>query len=405
MKALRNLLYVLIATTLAGLFQSCINDNYPIEDPATDDNSVYLVLHIGLATPTRASNLPNELMHTLRIVLLDENGDIEYNKRVEDLGVSEYGYHIISTKTGKKKIYLIANEGCVDRVNGVNGEQQSLTNLLDNLKNGNASTTLDNVYFTPSLHGIEQRIPISAYYEFEITEEELKASNSRQAKRDFDLVYAATKFEIRFENYLNTSVTINKLSISFVADDMYLFAHFEGDNETTLLKTMPEAQGGGSWIEWLKEVSEETTAKPNLPDNEDINNAYEWLTDYVLPTNTHNELAIITQSTGNNTIGGRTNGNTPGTLSFTNLYTTESKYIPQGGTEQKYTLDVTLTSNGNNGNTQTKKFEPQEIPNLRTLFRNTHAIITVSIRQDLQNLQIDYTVCPWDEKSTDITFK
>ena len=400
-------MYVLIATTLAGLFQSCINDNYPIEDPATDDNSVYLVLHIGLATPTRASNLSNELMHTLRIVLLDENGEIEYNKRVEDLGngVSEYGYHIISTKTGKKKIYLIANEGCVDRVNGVNGGTQSLTDWLNKLTKENAND-LDNVYFTPSLHGAEQNIPISAYYEFEITEEELKASNSRQAKRDFDLVYAATKFEIRFENYLNTSVTINNLSISSVADDMYLFAHFDkGNNETTLLKTMPEAQGGGSWIEWLKEVSEETTAKPNLPDNEDINNAYDWLTDYVLPTNTHNELAIITQSTGNNNTIGQINGNTPGTLSFTNLYTTESKYIPQGGTEQKYTLDVTLTSNGNNGNTQTKKFESQEIPNLRTLFRNTHAIITMSIRQNLQNLQIAYTVCPWDEKSTDITFK
>lgn len=401
MKALRSLLYVLIATTLAGLFQSCINDNYPIEDPATDDNSVYLVLHIGLATPTRASNLSNELMHTLRIVLLDENGDIEYNKRVEDLGngVSEYGYHFISTKTGKKKIYLIANEGCV---NEINGGTQSLTDLLNKLTNGNASTTLDNVYFTPSLHGTEQRIPISAYYEFEITEEELKASNSRQAKRDFDLVYAATKFEIRFENYLNTSVTINNLSISSVADDMYLFAHFdEGNNKTTLLKTMPEAQGGGSWIEWLKEVSEETTATPDLPGNEGINNASGWLTDYVLPANTHKKLAI-TQSTGK-TIE-QINGNTPGTLSFTNLYTTESKYIPQG-TEQKYTLDVTLTSNGNNGNNQTKEFTSQVIPNLRTLFRNTHAIITVSIRQNLQYLQIDYTVCPWDEKKTDITFK
>lgn len=404
MKALRNLLYVLIATTLAGLFQSCINDNYPMEDPATDDNSVYLVLHIGLATPTRASNLSNELMHTLRIVLLDENGDIEYNKRVEDLGkedlgngVSEYGYHFISTKTGKKKIYLIANEGCV---NEVNGGTQSLTDLLDKLTNGNASDDLDNIYFTPVLHGTEQRIPISAYYEFEITEEELKASNSRQAKREFDLVYAATKFEIRFENYLTTSVTINNLSISSVADDMYLFAHFDkGNNETTLLKTMPAAQGGRSWIEWLKEVSEETTANPNLPDNEDINNAYGWLTDYVLPTNTHNELAI-TQSTDNNTIGGRTNENTPGKFTFTR-YTTESKYIPQEGTEQKYTLDVTLTSNDNN---QTKTFTSQEIPNLRTLFRNTHAIVTVSI-YGISDITLQVMLRPWDTyTSGDITF-
>ena len=398
MKALRNLLYVLIATTLAGLFQSCINDNYPMEDPATDDNSVYLVLHIGLATPTRASNLSNELMHTLRIVLLDEKGDIEYNKRVEDLGygVSEYGYHFISTKMGKKKIYLIANEDCVNKVNG---EQQSLTDLLDNLKNGNASDDLDKVYFTPVLHGTEQRIPISAYYEFEITEEELKASNSRQAEREFDLVYAATKFEIRFENYLNTSVTINNLSISSVADDMYLFAHFDkGNNETTLLKTMPEAQGGGSWIEWLKEVSEGTTANPNLPDNEDINNAYGWLTDYVLPANTHNELAI-TQSTDNDTIGGRTNENTPGELTLTR-YTTESKYIPQG-TEQKYTLDVTLTNNGNN---QTKTFTSKELPNLRTLFRNTHAIVTVSI-YGISDITLQVMLRPWDAyTSGDITF-
>lgn len=402
MKALRNLLYVLIATTLAGLFQSCINDNYPMEDPATDDNSVYLVLHIGLATPTRASNLSNELMHTLRIVLLDENGDIEYNKRVEDLGkedlgygVSEYGYHIISTKTGKKKIYLIANEDCVNKVNG---EQQSLTDLLDKLTNGNASTTLDNVYFTPVLHGTEQRIPISAYYEFEITEEELKASNSRQAKRDFDLVYAATKFEIRFENYLTTSVTINDLRISSVADDMYLFAHFEGNNETTLLKTMPAEQGGRSWIEWLKEVSEETTANPNLPDNEDINNAYGWLTDYVLPTNTqHKEISMATTNDPDATIQGKTESNTPGKLTLTR-YTTESKY---GDANQTYWLNIELSREND---IESTKFEPQEIPNLRTLFRNTHAIVTVSI-YGISDITLQVMLRPWDTyTSGDITF-
>lgn len=381
-----------------------IYDNYPVEDeaPNADPNGATLVLKVGLATPTRAED-DIERMHSLRVVLLDDQGTVEYNDYInsssrpdlfdsknDGTGLTEFDYsqyQYIRTKPGKKKIFLIANEESVGSVQSANGGFNSLADALASKQIGDSGFEgfANSIYFKPDF---SKNLVISSMYEFEIPKEVLETEDHRYIpEQTFWLVRAAAKFQFFFENHRYNPVTIDNLTISSVADDTYLMGHVgETDYE----------KAGKYWVDWLKEVSDETTNNPDNPENDRINTQYGWLTDYTIPQTAHNQLNVKNAITGNNWIINRYADNAkPWTLPP--VYCSESRNI--SGNAQNYTLTITLTDD-NDGKTQTFNVDLD----LPALFRNTSVRVKIALYGDSQ-LQVDVMLTAWDEQTSgDITF-
>lgn len=382
-----------------------IYDNYPVEDeaPNADPNGATLVLKVGLATPTRADN-DRENMHSLRVVLLDADGKVEYNDYInsssrpdlfdsknDGTGLTEFDYsqyRYIRTRPGKKKIFLIANEESVGSVQSANGDFTSLTEALASKQVGDSGfeAFANSIYFKPDF---SKNIVISSMYEFEIPEKVLETEDHRYIpEQTFWLVRAAAKFQFFFENHRYNPVTIDNLTISSVADDTYLMGHV-GATEYT--------KDGIYWVDWLKKVSDATTANPDDPENDGINGRYGWLTDYTIPQTAHKELNVKNAIAGDKWVIDQYADNAePWTLPP--VYCSESRNM--SGDEQNYTLTITLTDDDGKPQTFTEDLD-LELP---ALFRNTSVRVKIALYGDSQ-LQVNVMLTAWDnETSGDITF-
>lgn len=438
MKWCKDILLLLVTGLLvsAAGCDSFIYDNYPVgSDP---EDLVTLVLDIGLVAPTRAAaDNAREEMHDLRIVLLDDKGAVEYNEHIIfDDPLTEYkegtpGYQFIRTKPGSKKIFLVANEKGVNSVQLTDSYEgadratlsgQSLTAVLESRPavSPDAAEPTDfedlvkSIYFVPGDDYSGMNIPLSSSYEFNIPDEKA----GERVVREFYLVHAATKFEFEFINNRLSPVRIDALSISSIADNMYLMANFGATPAEE--KKVKWEEGGETqtapWIDWLKKVSDATTAhpkdNPDKPedDNEAINAGFGWITDYELPPGaTHTDRRIIQGSAETYEI--------PVTASATYpykgvpvTYFPESKYIPTGGSGQQYSFSITLKDTENS---ITKTFQQpltdidvngKIYENLAALFRNTHVKITCTLGYDEQDIDLTLRVgiCPWYEETIDI---
>lgn len=394
------------AVILLCMLVACnIYDNYPVEyeAPNADPNGATLVLKVGLATPTRADN-DRENMHSLRVVLLDDQGTVEYNDYInsssrpdlfdsknDGTGLTEFDYsqyRYIRTRPGMKKIFLIANEESVGSVQSTNGVNfTSLADALASKQIGDSGfeELANSIYFKPDF---SKNLVISSMYEFEIPEEVLETEDHRYIpEQTFWLVRAAAKFQFLFENHRYNPVTIDNLTISSVADDTYLMGHV-GETEYT--------KEGIYWVDWLKKVSDDTTANPDNPENGSINAQYGWLTDYTIPqTAAHNELDVKNAITGNSWVIDQYAANAePWTLPP--VYCSESRNM--SGNEQKYTLTITLRDGSETPQTFTEDLE------LPALFRNTSVRVKIALYGDNQ-LQVFVMLTAWDEQTSgDITF-
>lgn len=436
MKWCKDILLLLVTGLLvsAAGCDSFIYDNYPVgSDP---DDLVTLVLDIGLVAPTRAAaDNAREEMHDLRIVLLDDKGAVEYNELIIfDDPLTEYkegtpGYQFIRTKPGSKKIFLVANEKGVnpvqltDRYEGTDRATlsgQSLTAVLESRPavSPDAAEPTDfedlvkSIYFDPGVDYSGMNIPLSSSYEFEILDEKA----GERVVKEFYLVHAATKFEFEFINNRLSPVLIDALSISSIADNMYLMANF-GTTMSAEQKKVTWVEGGvqqtAPWIDWLKKVSEATTAhpkdNPNNPadDNEAINAGFGWITDYELPPGaTHTDREIIPHGSAKKyeIPVGNPYKEVPVT------YFPESEYIPAGGSDQRYSFSITLTDTENSNQKEFQQpltnivVNDKTYDNLAALFRNTHVKITCTLGYDEQDIELTLRVgiCPWYEETIDI---
>lgn len=409
MKLYRDILLLLSVTGLLWSAAGCsgiIYDSYPADDTDVSD-PVTLVLNVGLVSPTRAAADDNdrEKMHSLRIMLLGEyeigKFQVEYNKLVDFSapqteykdGVSGYEYEMIHTTVGNKRIYLVANE---ESVTSVNGENKTLGAVLGNIQvdDTDAESVINSIWFTPEDYS-GMNIPLSSSYEFRIREQDFQPE-TRQVEKEFYLVHAATKFEFEFVNNRSSEVQIDALSLSRIADNMYLMANFEGTPAV-----QKEGPDGQYWIDWLKDVSDETTANPNDPENEESNKKYGWIKDYQLPTNVGHMTKTLVASGAPRNI--------PATKSVAKpldvVYFPESKYIPSGGTDQEYSFSITLTDKGSGSSHTFENLKLSNIDkedyagagdNLVTLFRNTHVKIRCTINEGPSiGLSLHLHVIPW----------
>ena len=377
-----------------------------------EESRAFLALHLAPVAATRAAD-DKEAMHSLRVVLLNSAGLVEYNRLVgADVfgtdGLTDLDYaakvQLIPTTPGDKKIFLIANEESITSVKGT-GNNGSLTYLLNAFAAGDSGVedSINSVYFTPDF---TKNIVLSSSYKFNIGEEE------KQHHETFYLVHAATKFEFSFENLLENEISIEELSVSSIADDMYLMAHFASPEEPEE-KRVTWNDGNRArdefWIDWLKEVSEDTTSNPDDPENESVNDKYGWIDDYLMPSgSTHQPRSIW--STSKELPVSTLSSKVVTTLPI--VYCPESKNLRlDSQEEQEYQFSVRL-KNGDEEKTFTRYLShdndidssetsstPGDAQNLRALFRNTHVKVNVTISRKAEEIELDLLigVCPWYE--------
>ena len=395
--------------SLAGLLQSCTFELEPGKDAGrkevpADKDATYLVLRIGaVGGHTRAGDGNSiEQIKSLRIVVLDEDGKVEHNIR-ETFATTDFEAYsrenlIIPTTPTGKKIYLFANEESVTGLNGTTGN--TLTELLDSYQQKDTegfAAAIEGAYFTPDF---TQNIFLSSYYEIDAKEFE----GTNRINKDFYLVRAASKFEFEFVSYLSEDLTIEELTVSEVVDDMYLMPHVNDNFAPDGNMIVPAGKSYTHWIEWLKDVCDETTdTQTPVEANKNVNDKYGWILKYEIPNTAHHTLEDILSGLGSDAKTIKANNSTA-PLVLPQVYCAESKFGVEADDIQHYTFELTLKGSATANNNDGIRKETFKFDKLSALFRNTHVKATITITGTAEDirLQLLIGICPWVEETIDI---
>ena len=331
---------------------------------------------VGLTRAGTATLPDNEKMHSVRVIVLHENGTVEHNKFYSLDGAQvQIAILLKVTPDEKKKIYLFANEESVSAVEGVADVNNTLSAFFHTYVEGMSGfeDAVNGLYFAPD-YSAGKPIPMSSMYEIDFPE-----------KGNFDGVFyvvrVATKFTVNFKNWRGEEVTVENFSIESHADKNFLMAHVNSYPDTQNPETN---QKYPTWIDWLKAVSDASNV-----DSDAATNRFGWLTDYRLPEQTtakvytHEGLKI-----GKPTVDIENPDNSePGVASDVPVfYLPESKNLKAGATEQKYTLRINIAG----------RAEPFvcKLDKLKALFRNTHLVVNITM---YNSNEIVVDVIPYSE--------
>jgi len=352
-----------------------------------NDAEVTLYLNIGPIGQTRAgtAGLPdNEKMHSVRVIVLHNDGKVEHNRHFSLENALAEGTILLKVSPNeKKKIFLFANEKSVSSVEGVTveGENKTLTAFFNSYTEGMSGfeDEVNELYFAPD-YSVEEPIPMSSMYEIDFKE--------GREDYQFYLVRVATKFTVNFFNWRGEEVTVENFSIESHADKNFLMAHVNSYPDTQNPETN---QKYPTWIDWLKAVSDASNE-----DSDAATNRFGWLTDYELPE--QSTATIYTH--GKVTVGKPTvdidnpDNSKPGVASVVPVfYLPESKNLKAGATEQKYTLRINIAG----------RAEPFvcKLDKLKALFRNTHLVVNITM---YNSNEIVVDVIPYSEVNLEPEF-
>lgn len=335
---------------------------------------------VGLTRAGTATLPDNEKMHSVRVVVLHENGTVEHNKFYSLDGAQVQRAILLKvTPDEKKKIYLFANEESVSAVEGVADVNSTLSAFFHTYVEGMSGfeDAVNGLYFAPD-YSAGKPIPMSSMYEIDFPE-----------KGNFDGVFyvvrVATKFTVNFKNWRGEEVTVENFSIESHADKNFLMAHVNSYPDTQNPETN---QKYPTWIDWLKAVSDASNV-----DSDAATNRFGWLTDYELPEQTtakvytHEGLKI-----GKPTVDiENPNNSKPGVANVVPVfYLPESKNLKQEGAtivgEQEYTLSINIV-----GRAETFVCK---LDKLKALFRNTHLVVNITM---YNSNEIVVDVIPYSE--------
>lgn len=351
-----------------------------------------LLLHVGATSRATyaAGSSPNEQMHSLRIIVLDESGVIEHNvfldfsqepkiEHVEELDLQ---------KKGQKEVYLIANESSVSdgrlhdalewRQTGMKGFEQFINEYR----------------FVPDY---SKPLPMTSCYSVSIGEAE-------HIEKDFYVVYDATKFDIEFNNNRDCDVTVKSFTLSAPASSMYLMPHLNEDagvykvnkaNKDEIGVKAPFKIDDGEelfWIDWLKYAADESQA--NEPNKELADNRG-WILEYAIPEGAQQIAPKDLLQYANS--GQTLKLEKAKTTALPTFYLPESKNIATTSTfaqglEQEYMLNIVLTEE-REGGLKTQAFPDVRLPNLRSLFRDTHVVIRLNLQPHI--VECEVSVVPY----------
>ena len=373
---------VCLAAFILPFMVACSNQEESL--PENVEEAV-LCLNIEPIGQTRAgtATLPdNEKMHSVRVIVLHNDGTVEHNKFYAlDDAQEQRSILLKVTPNEKKKIYLFANEESVSTVEGVSGNDTSLSEFFDSYKEGmrmnDFAIAVKDLYFAPD-YSDGNPIPMSSMYEIDIPEKGV-------IEEIFYVARVATKFTVNFFNWRGEEVTVENFSIESHADKNFLMAHVNSYPDTQNPETN---QKYPTWIDWLKAVSDASNV-----DSDAATNRFGWLTDYRLPEQTtakvytHEGLKI-----GKPTVDIENPDNSkPGVANVVPVfYLPESKNLKQEGAtivgEQEYTLSINIAG----------RAEPFvcKLDKLKALFRNTHLVVNVTM---YNSNEIVVDVIPYSE--------
>lgn len=376
---------VCLAAFILPFMVACSNQEESL--PENVEEAV-LCLNIEPIGQTRAgtATLPdNEKMHSVRVIVLHNDGTVEHNKFYAlDDAQEQRSILLKVTPNEKKKIYLFANEESVSTVEGVSGNDTSLSEFFDSYKEGmrmnDFAIAVKDLYFAPD-YSAGKPIPMSSMYEIDFPE-----------KGNFDGVFyvvrVATKFTVNFKNWRGEEVTVENFSIESHADKNFLMAHVSSYPDTQNPETN---QPYPTWIDWLKAVSDASNE-----DSDAATNRFGWLTDYRLPEQTtakvytHEGLKI-----GKPTVNIENPDNSePGVANVVPVfYLPESKNLKAGATEQEYILTIKIAG----------RAEPFvcKLDKLKALFRNTHLVVNITM---YNSNEIVVDVIPYSEVNLEPEF-
>lgn len=369
---------VCLAAFILPFMVACSNQEESL--PENVEEAV-LCLNIEPIGQTRAgtATLPdNEKMHSVRVIVLHNDGTVEHNKFYAlDDAQEQRSILLKVTPNEKKKIYLFANEESVSTVEGVSGNDTSLSEFFDSYKEGmrmnDFAIAVKDLYFA-SDYSDGNPIPMSSMYEIDIPEKGV-------IEEIFYVVRVATKFTVNFFNWRGEEVTVENFSIESHADKNFLMAHVNSYPDTQNPETN---QKYPTWIDWLKAVSDASNV-----DSDAATEEFGWLTDYRLPEQTtakvytHEGLKI-----GKPTVDiDYPDNSKPGVASDVPVfYLPESKNLKAGATEQEYILTIKIAG----------RAEPFvcKLDKLKALFRNTHLVVNITM---YNSNEIVVDVIPYSE--------
>lgn len=211
---------------------------------------------------------------------------------------------------------------------------------------------------------------------------------------EMQVVRVAAKFSVDITNNRKEDLTVTAFSLGDVGMTHYLMPHFTGTDGRHVINSQGlspfdfDDRKGLHWSDWLALAVEESQA---APEDQTVADRRGWVMKYAVPAGTVNAAQSVID--------------TPVSLPRSTRVALPVHYcgetvsllgVPTGfgagaatGFEQGYTFSVTFRdSRGEN-----ISFTDRRIPNLRSLFRNTHAVVHITLNQ--HSLEVD--VIPYAE--------
>lgn len=190
------------------------------EDAMPQDEGM-VTLSISAAMASRAGNDDNatfeELMHTLRIIIFDQDGAVEHNQLYTfDVGLWKSESHYFLVKANEDKtIYLLANCESI-----LQNEKISITNL-DAIE-----LKTEDGWFSGQPQNEDFLLPATAKYTISVEEESKDLGT-------LYLAHAANKISFEFTNKSGQEITISEWRLTPIAQNSYLIPHITDENENT----------------------------------------------------------------------------------------------------------------------------------------------------------------------------
>ena len=401
-----------MAVAILSFLQSCglVTETY--DDPSVTENgngNTVLVLRLNALSKPMAvlegSNAPVEQVKSLRIIMVDGEGTIEVNEKIDDLNALAMSYIYTFryvTKSGFKRFYFFANEesagkigfqpvppedgGTLDEKFYEKFRNYDLTRILDSYAPGNSeSAELEEVlaatYIIPT-YNVERNewnptdpgriaLPYTSYYQLEM-------EGGTRYEQDMYLVPVATKIDVNFINNRNNPVKLKRLSLISLADRNFLMPHVGTDDYE---------KDGRFWIDWLAEIARESHDNTEYEDNEKFNDLKGWIADYLLPLKPDYKPANLLMDIEGLEIPGQSasevgGSQEPGRRSIPTVYFPESRYIPDSDPrmegQQSYMLELIVEDESSQDGEIVLR---RTLSNVKAFFRNTHLVIDVEFAE------------------------
>ena len=302
-------------------------------------------------------------------------------------------------------------------------------------------TLMNSIYFGRAYEVSENNIylPYTAYYDgYTIAAAGDHDSKDQFIDADMYLVPVATKFKFRFENYRMNPVLIEEIELGGIAQCSFAMAKV---NEPDYMKTLYEEEY--YWIDWLKEVSSLSQRYPDEDSNMEFNQMWGWIDNYNIPAVAYSEAGQGIAEDDNNNVGTDTPSKPESEpiLGKTVIFSSSKKYvdaaqlpegsnIPQPGIwesgyfylpesrfmvpvlnetqtdylkdsegnivrKQEYYISAKLKDEKADIEDQYADFTDNQIGNLKSLFRNTCTVITITM-YDWNQVGAYADVEPWN---------